>query len=130
VPPDHNLLCLLGLFLLPSSGCYHLAISILLVLTCSYPWILQYSCFKYLPLNLYCLLKPFPIMLLSHYLSTISIPLVLLCSCPWSVAYSHIFYGCLTPCPNVCLRHFSQHPLDHPCFLTIHERSFYLAHDW
>jgi hypothetical protein len=38
------------------------------------------------------------------------------------------FYVCLSSYPNICLRHFNLHDLDHPCFLMIHERSFYFAH--
>jgi hypothetical protein len=48
-----------GIFPLSSLNCYHLANSSPSVLTYSYPWILQFSCFKYLPLNFYCLLRHF-----------------------------------------------------------------------
>jgi hypothetical protein len=36
----------------------------------------------------------------------------------------------LTFISNVYLKHLSLDVLDHPCFLMIHERSFYFAHPW
>jgi hypothetical protein len=51
MPPDYKPFCILGFFPLPPLNYYHLAISIPLVLTCSSPYIPQYSCFKYLLLK-------------------------------------------------------------------------------
>jgi hypothetical protein len=67
-------------------------------------------------------------MLLSRYLSAISCLLVFVCSSPWNLSYSHFL--CLPLYPNVCLRYFILHALDHPCLLMIHERSFYLSYPW
>jgi hypothetical protein len=39
-------------------------------------------------------------------------------------------YICVPLYPNVYLEHFSLHVLEHPCFLMIHERSFYFAYPW
>jgi hypothetical protein len=127
MPLDHNLLVLLGFFPLLSLNCYHLANSSPLVLTCLYP-------FNTLVSNTYIWISPAylntPVYMSMTFLSS-EIPsystikssffclfysLVLVCPYPCNLAYT-----------NDCSRHFSQHVLDHPCFLMIHERSFYFC---
>jgi hypothetical protein len=44
--------------------------------------------------------------------------------------YMLLSFYMLTFISNVNLKYFSLHVHDLPCFLMIHERSFYFAHPW
>jgi hypothetical protein len=55
--------------------------------------------------------------------------LVLVRSYHWNLTYQY-FYICLPSHPNDCSKPFSWYALDHPCFLMVHERLFYLTHPW
>jgi hypothetical protein len=50
-------------------------------------------------------------------------------ACILGTLHNFVFlYMSLPLYPNVYLKHFDLHALDHPYFLMIHERSFYFAH--
>jgi hypothetical protein len=46
------------------------------------------------------------------------------------ILHTLIFMYAYLHTPSICLRHFNLHVINHPCFLMIHEQSFYFAHPW
>jgi hypothetical protein len=76
-----------------------------------------------------CLLRSFLILLLSRYLSAISMPLALVCSYPWNLAYSYILMYAYFHTP-ITVQDISVNMSLTTRFLTLHERSCYVAHPW
>jgi hypothetical protein len=56
--------------------------------------------------------------------------LVLVCSYPWNLADSYLFIFAYLYTLMFVYKHVSLHALGHPCFLIIHEQSFYFVHPW
>jgi hypothetical protein len=132
MPPNHNLLVFLGFLPLLSRK------SSPLLLTCSYPFntLVSNTCLSIIYLNIlvYMTMTFLSFETLSFYVvkslsfgNFLSLGIGMLISLKPYILSS--FYM-LTFISNVYLKHFSLHVLDHPCFLMIHERSFYFAHPW
>jgi hypothetical protein len=123
---------------LPFDYLYSLSIDMLIPLDSSI------LLFKYIHLSFYCLLKHFSLYVHENFLSpetpSYSIvmslffgffySLVLVCPYPWDIAYTHLLIFAYLYTLMFVYKHFSLRALDHPCFLMMHERSFYFAYLW
>jgi hypothetical protein len=122
---------------LPFDYLYSLSIDMLIPLDSSIPLFkylhLNFYCllkhFSYMSMKISCLLKPLLVPLLCHYSLDFSIPLSWY-ACPWDIAYTHLLIFAYLYTLMFVYKHFSLHALDHPCFLMMHERSFYFAYLW